>query len=128
MGNTQDRPMKLTELAERAKLPPRTIRLYIARGLMDAPDRLGRGAQYGNRHLERLKEIRKLQGRGMTLREIAHALGDKDTGAAPPPSQAYRLFQIAEDVAVHVPTDVSPHRMRQIRRALGRLAQELGQP
>ena len=49
--------MLLAELAEKAGLPGRTIRFYIARGLLPGPLKAGRGAAYGQEHLDRLREI-----------------------------------------------------------------------
>lgn len=39
--------MLLAELAQKAGLPGRTIRFYIARGLLPGPLKAGRGATYG---------------------------------------------------------------------------------
>ena len=66
-----DKKWTLRELAAEAGVPERTIRFYISRGLVDPPLRAGRGAAYGARHLDRLREIRTLQARGMPLAEIS---------------------------------------------------------
>ena len=49
----------------------RTVRFYIARGLLDGPGIAGRGASYGPDHLERLRKIRQMQQRGLTLTAIS---------------------------------------------------------
>ena len=61
----------LTELADEAGIPARTIRYYIARGLLEGPDVAGRGASYGTAHRDRLLEIRALQSEGRMLADIA---------------------------------------------------------
>jgi DNA-binding transcriptional MerR regulator len=55
-------------------VPPRTIRFYIAQGLLPGPLRSGRGAAYGKPHLQRLDRIKALQAKGMPLAELAFAL------------------------------------------------------
>ncbi len=119
--------LKLTELAKRTGVPPRTIRLYITRGLLPGPLRRGRGALYGREHLQRLERIRKLQAKGLTLRDIGRQL---DSGLSelpiPAPVSCWR-YTIADDVVVNVRADVSPWRKRWIRDALTRLANELAE-
>ena len=71
----------LAELSEESGMPARTIRFYIARGLLDGPVKAGRGAVYTAEHLARLEKIKEMQAEGRMLAEIAHDL----TGG--PPSQ-----------------------------------------
>lgn len=107
--------MSLAELAEKAGLPGRTIRFYIARGLLPGPQKAGRDAAYGTEHLERLQEIARLQGERLTLLEIAQRLASgTETTPAPEPAPCWQ-YQVAEDVVVTVRADVSPWRMKQIR-------------
>ncbi len=57
-----------------------TVRYYQGRKLLPPPRREGRVAFYGEHHVERLREIRDLAGRGFTLsqiRELADAAGDR---------------------------------------------------
>jgi DNA-binding transcriptional MerR regulator len=49
--------MTLAELADASGIPPRTVRFYIARGLLEGPEVAGRGATYGPGHLERLQKM-----------------------------------------------------------------------
>src|ERR671922_115977 len=53
--------MTLGEIAAAAGLPARTIRFYIARGLLNGPVKGGRGAAYTTEHLARLDRIKSLQ-------------------------------------------------------------------
>jgi DNA-binding transcriptional MerR regulator len=118
--------MTLAELAEKCGLPGRTIRFYIARGLLPGPGKAGRGATYGEKHLERLREIERLQGQGMTLGEIAHQLaGEAGRGASIEPS-AWWQYPVAEDVVVSVRADASPWRLKEIRTYLAQMASGLG--
>jgi DNA-binding transcriptional MerR regulator len=59
----------LQHLADLADVTPRTIRYYIAQGLLPSPG-AGAGARYGEHHLERLRLIRRLQRSHLPLAEI----------------------------------------------------------
>src|SRR5213592_3415736 len=108
--------MTLAELAAQSGVPARTVRFYIARGLLDGPAVAGRGADYGGAHLERLRKIRQLQRRGLTLAAIAREL----EGAAPalPAAAAWWEYRISPDVTVSVRADAAPWRLKQVREAL----------
>jgi DNA-binding transcriptional MerR regulator len=59
----------------------RMIRYYTARGLLPRPGTRGRALVYGRRHLLQLVAIKRLQGQGMALDEIAErleAISDSD--------------------------------------------------
>jgi len=112
----------LSELAEETGLTARTIRYYIARGLVDGPDVAGRGAVYGTRHVDRLREIQRLQAEGRMLAEIASA--DVDGGELPMPV-ATQQYEIAKGVVVTVRADLAPWRIKQIRQTLAKCAAEL---
>jgi DNA-binding transcriptional MerR regulator len=117
----------LAELSEASGIPARTIRFYIARGLLDGPQKAGRGAVYTDDHLARLEQIRKLQSEGRMLSEMGSHLA---TGATPPsvaPPTAWWQHAIDEDVTVWVRGDVSPWRMKQIRTAIEKFAAAVNQ-
>ncbi len=61
-------------LAAAAGIPTRTVRLYQSVGVLEAPQRKGRIAVYGEGHLQRLQLVAKLQDRGLRLRAIRDAL------------------------------------------------------
>lgn len=73
--------LKLEELANRAGVSPRTVRYYIQRGLLPAPDFKGPDTAYGEKHLLGLRAIRKLQDAYWPLDAIAGALAGKDEAA-----------------------------------------------
>jgi DNA-binding transcriptional MerR regulator len=118
--------MTLAELAEASGLAARTIRFYIARGLLDGPVKAGRGAAYTEEHLARLEKIKKLQAQGRMLSEIGRSLAGGTTperyAAAP---TAWWRHAIADDVVVLTRSDASPWRTRQIREAIDELARSL---
>ena len=75
----------LTDLARLADVTPRTIRYYVAQGLLPSPDGAGRAARYSDGHLARLRLIRRLQREHLPLADIRARLeriGDDDVQAA----------------------------------------------
>lgn len=65
-----DADYTITELADLAGVTPRTVRYYVALGLLAPPSQVGTGARYGDGHLARLRLIRKLQQEHQPLAEI----------------------------------------------------------
>jgi DNA-binding transcriptional MerR regulator len=120
-------PKTLAELATESGLPARTIRFYIARGLLAGPVKSGRGAVYTAEHLARLNKIRQLQGEGRMLNEIAHVLESNEHEAVAPPT-AWWQHAVADDVMVWVRGDVSPWRMKEIRAAVEDFAARVREP
>ena len=85
----------LQDLADLADVTPRTIRFYVAQGILPSPGRVGPGTTYGPGHLARLKLIRRLQREHLPLAEIRarlDVLNDEaivalvDAPAAPSPA------------------------------------------
>src|SRR3954465_3010081 len=64
----------LTELADLAGVTPRTVRYYLAQGLLPAVGQTGPGNKYGEAHLARLRLIRRLQAEPLPLAEIRRRL------------------------------------------------------
>jgi DNA-binding transcriptional MerR regulator len=61
----------LSELARETGIEPRTIRSYIAEGLLRGPNTVGRNASYSRHHYDRLCAIRVLRDQdGLGLSEI----------------------------------------------------------
>lgn len=116
--------MSLAELAEASGLAARTIRFYIARGLLEGPAKAGRAAAYTEEHLARLERIKKLQAQGRMLSEIGRSLAGATERNTTPPT-AWWQHTIADDVVVWTRGDVSPWRTKQIREAIDELARTL---
>lgn len=123
MGHQQFRT--LAELSDDSGIPARTIRFYIARGILAGPVKAGRQAVYGAEHLTRLEKIKEWQAQGRMLAEIANDLraGARAQTAAPP--SVWWQHAIQEDVMVWVRGDVSPWRMKQIRAAVDAMTSQL---
>src|SRR3712207_1798802 len=87
----------LTELATRTGVTPRTVRYYIAQGLLPAPAEQGRGAHYGDGHVARIRLIKRLQRDHLPLAEIRTRLRALDD----------EQVRLALEEAAATPTDAS---------------------
>ena len=76
----EDERYSLTELADLAGVTPRTVRYYLASGLLPAVGQTGPGSKYTPDHLARLQLIRRLQAEHLPLAEIRHM-------ESPPPAE-----------------------------------------
>ena len=65
---------RVEQLAAACDVSVDTIRYYQSRGLLPAPEREGRVAYYGEEHVERIRRIRALQGKGLTLAAVARVI------------------------------------------------------
>jgi len=64
----------LADLTKLTGVSPRTVRYYIAQGLLPAPTQQGPNARYSELHLDRLRVIRRLQSAHLPLAEIRRRL------------------------------------------------------
>ncbi len=64
----------MEQLATTCGVSVDTVRYYQSRGLLPPPEREGRVAWYRAEHVERIREIRSLQRKGLTLAAIKRAL------------------------------------------------------
>jgi DNA-binding transcriptional MerR regulator len=69
-----DERYSLTELADLAGVTPRTVRYYLAQGLLPAVGQMGPGSRYDAGHLARLQLVRRLQAEHLPLAEIRRRL------------------------------------------------------
>jgi len=73
-----DERFGLTELADLAGVTPRTVRYYLAQGLLPAVGQSGPGSKYDAGHLARLRLVRRLQAEHLPLAEIRRQLEGLD--------------------------------------------------
>lgn len=137
-----DERYKLDELARAAGTSPRTVRYYVQRGLLPAPDFRGKDTAYGREHLVRLRAIRHLQEAFYPLDAIAIELEGKTTGElellaegkgaaarakpvpapprapeprrdpAPPRERTWRRLAIADGLEMSIAADAPPETRR----------------
>lgn len=69
--------LSLQQLSEHAEVPGRTVRYYIQKGLLPAPEGEKRGAYYTDMHLAELLRIKQWQEAGLSLDAIAGLLKAK---------------------------------------------------
>lgn len=127
MTRCKEGQYSLQELAEQAGIPGRTLRYYIARGLVSGPDKAGRNAAYNAKHLAQIQRVRNLQAKGQTLSEIASASEEaprlmmlKEEPAPYGESNVWRHYQIAPDVILMVRDPAAPWRIRKLINAVHR--------
>jgi DNA-binding transcriptional MerR regulator len=73
------------ELATLASVPTRTVRFYIAQGLLDRPFGAKRGAWYEDRHLQQLLLIRRWTDAGLSLERVRELQAGSPEEAPPQP-------------------------------------------
>lgn len=120
--------MTLAELSEASGLPARTIRFYIARGLLDGPVKAGRSAEYTGEHLDRLERIKQLQSEGQGLSAIARTIGGAEAERPAATPVPWWQHPVADDVVLWTRADMSPWRTKQVRAAIDTLARLLDRP
>jgi DNA-binding transcriptional MerR regulator len=132
-----ERRYTASELAARVGTSERTVRFYVAEGLLPPPRGRGRGAHFREAHLIRLQLIRAIQRAGNELSTIAEYLeelgadGAKDAAALQVwearqeqaewaqtwrerfgvPATLYR-YRIADGVELFVEAKAAPDRQR----------------
>jgi DNA-binding transcriptional MerR regulator len=90
---------RVEQLAASCDVSVDTVRYYQSRGLLPQPAREGRVAVYDEGHVERIRRIRALQRKGLTLAAIGRVVrgeevgGDADLAAA----VAEELGEIGDD-------------------------------
>ena len=65
---------RVEQLAASCDVSVDTVRFYQSRGLLPQPEREGRVAWYGDDHADRIRRIRELQTKGLTLAAIGRVL------------------------------------------------------
>jgi DNA-binding transcriptional MerR regulator len=73
--------LTLTDLTSEAGVSVRTVRYYIAEGLLPPPSGAGPGAAYAAGHLDRLRLIQRMKASYLPLREIRRRLAGLDDEA-----------------------------------------------
>lgn len=71
--------LTIGKLAAAAKVGVETVRYYQRRGLLETPAGNAGYRHYGAAHIERLRFIKRAQGTGFTLEEIAELLSLNDS-------------------------------------------------
>jgi DNA-binding transcriptional MerR regulator len=98
--------LTMDELAARVGVPVRTVRFYIAEGLLPGASTRGKGASYTHEHLDRLQLIRLLVARHLPLAEV------RELVTRLPPAEVRDVIQEeqerTEEVAAQASKPTSP--------------------
>lgn len=132
---TPDR-LSIDALATLAGVTPRTVRYYIAEGLVDRPEGEKRGAHYLPRHLEQLLRIRRWTDAGLSLDRVRALLAGAPEDPAPQRTapgtvEVWSRVTIADGLEVHVEpgrAGLTPEQLRQLVRGLASLYQQVRHP
>ena len=95
------------DLATLASVPTRTVRFYIAQGLMDRPHGAKRGAWYEERHLQQLLLIRRWTDAGLSLDRVRELQAGSPEEAPPRPIkpgmvEVWSRISLADGVEIQV--------------------------
>jgi DNA-binding transcriptional MerR regulator len=88
---------EVADLASAAGVSVDTIRFYQTGGLLPLPGRSGRKAVYGDEHLERLRLIRSMAAKGLSLKAIRLLLEREPEAGAPSRSDTALLAALEEE-------------------------------
>lgn len=128
-----DERFSIDQLSALAGVTPRTVRYYIAEGLIDRPQGEKRGSHYLRRHLEQLLLIRRWTDAGLSLdrvRElIAGAPEDPQPRRAVPGSvEVWSRVTLADGLEVHAEpgrAGLTPEQLRALVRGITALYRQL---
>ena len=81
MRDDEQRRMTLGELTEATGVSVRTVRYYIAEGLLPPPDGAGPASVYTEGHRDRLRLIQRMKDAYLPLKEIRRRLAGLDDAA-----------------------------------------------
>lgn len=123
----------IDELSMLAGVTPRTVRYYIAEGLVDRPVGEKRGAHYVRRHLEQLLLIRRWTDAGLSLervRELKSGTPEDPAPrrAAPGSIEVWSRVTVADGLEIHVEpsrADLTPDQMRSLVRGISALYRQV---
>ncbi|WP_374434535.1 MerR family transcriptional regulator [Inhella sp.] len=102
--STQQR-FSLDQLAQLSGYSGRTIRYFIAEGLVDRPEGEKRGAHYQARHLEQLQQLRAWAAAGHSheaMRALRQGLPAAAVQAPAPAQEAWTRLSLAPGVELHL--------------------------
>ena len=121
--------LSIDTLASLAGVNARTIRFYIAQGLLDRPVGEKRGAHYVQRHLDQLLQVRRWSEAGHSLdriRELIQGAPEDPRRRATEPGsvEVWSRMTLADGLELHVEpgrAGLSPEQLRALLQGLKQL-------
>jgi DNA-binding transcriptional MerR regulator len=104
----------IEELVDLTSFSRRTIRYYVQEGLLEPPAGRGRGGFYYDSHLDRLLEIRSLQGRGMKLAAIRQMLQEGAPIEKPLEREVWARYPVLPGVEIHVVRGMEENKRKEL--------------
>jgi DNA-binding transcriptional MerR regulator len=114
----------IEELSEQSGFTRRTIRYYIQEGLLEAPAGRGRGGFYNDSHLTRLRYIKSLQEKGLSLTAIMEYQAVAETTSDTFSRQVWVKCQVIPGLELNVRRDLEQKESRKINEII-RIARAL---
>jgi DNA-binding transcriptional MerR regulator len=96
----------IVDLQEITGYSRRTIRYYVQEGLLDPPAGRGRGGFYFDSHLERLRQIKALQEKGLKLFQIQGFLREGRQIQPSPVREIWIRYAVEDGVEIQVRKDI----------------------
>jgi DNA-binding transcriptional MerR regulator len=123
----------LDELAALAGVTARTVRYYIAQGLLDRPEGEKRGAHYLRTHLEQLLQVRRWSDAGLSLERIRKLRAGAAQDPPPRPAQpgtveVWSRVTLVDGLELHVEPSragLDPQQLRDLVREVTKLYRAL---
>jgi DNA-binding transcriptional MerR regulator len=133
LPHTPSERFSIDELSTLAGVTPRTVRYYIAEGLVDRPEGEKRGSHYLRRHLEQLLVIRRWTDAGLSLERVRELMAGAPEDPAPrraPPGavEVWSRVTIADGLEVHIEpgrAGLTPEQVRSLVRGITTLYRQV---
>lgn len=132
-SNSSTDRYSIDHLAALAGVTPRTVRFYIAEGLVDRPEGEKRGAHYVQRHLDQLLRIRRWTDSGLSLERVRELMSGAPEDPSPRPVapgsvEVWSRVTVADGLEVHVEpgrAQLSPEDVRHLVRGITALYRQV---
>lgn len=129
-------PYSIDELSTLAGVTARTVRYYIAEGLLDRPEGEKRGAHYLDRHLQQLLQIRRWTEAGLSLDRIRELRAGASDDPPPRPVrpgtvEVWSRVTLADGLELQIEpgrAGLSPEQVRAFVRAVQAAYREVRDP
>jgi len=114
--------LTIQELTETTGVTRRTLRYYIAMGVLMAPRGVGKGARYTEEHVDRVGLIRQMQLEGQTLDQIKLLL---ESGSVEEQTDPWVHLSCPDDMRVLIRMDLPAERSKQLKEAVAAMVMAL---
>ena len=104
----------IEELSELTGFSRRTIRYYIQEGLLEPPAGRGRGGFYYDSHLQKLRQIKSFQNRGLTLAAIGELLQDEEFEPAVSSREIWIRYSIVPGLEINIKRELEQSKQKTI--------------